>query len=95
MIGRDRDTDSLSNFQSNTPEFLRQLKETGQPIVLTIDGQAEIVVQDARSYRKLMERARDLEISQRAVAEMKSGLGRPAGEMLAEMRQVLTENRDQ
>ena len=39
------------------------------------------------------ERAEDLDISRRALAEMNAGLGRPADEMLAEIRQILAENK--
>ncbi len=89
-----RDIHSLSNFKRNTPEFLRQLKETGHPVVLTINGKAELVVQDTASYQKLVElaeRAAELETTRKSVAERKAGLGRPAEEMLAEMRQILAE----
>ena len=96
MLDINRDIDSLSNFKRHTPEFLRQLKETGHPVVLTINGKAELVVQDAASYQQLMElaeRAEQLEISRQAVAEMKAGLGRPAEDMLAEMQRTLDEKR--
>ncbi len=96
MLDLNRDIDSLSNFKRNTPEFLRQLKETGHPVVLTINGKAELVVQDTTSYQKLIElaeRAQELEISKRAVTEMNAGLGRPAEEMLDEMRRLLDEKR--
>lgn len=92
MLNLDRDTDSLSNFKRNTPEFLRQLKETGSPVVLTVHGKAELVVQDARSYQKLLElaeHAEELEQTRRAVAELEAGQGRSAEEMLSEMRQIL------
>ncbi len=94
MLNIHRDIDSLSNFKRNTPEFLRQLKESGHPVVLTINGKAELVVQDAASYQKLMElaeQAEQFEMTKQAVAEMKAGLGRPAEEMLAEMRRILAE----
>ena len=42
MLDVDRDIDSLSNFKRRTPEFLRQLKETGHPVVLTINGKAAV-----------------------------------------------------
>jgi PHD/YefM family antitoxin component YafN of YafNO toxin-antitoxin module len=96
MLNINRDINSLSNFKRNTPEFLRQLKETGHPVVLTINGKAELVIQDTASYQKLIElaeRAEELEITRRAVAEMKTGQGRPAAEMLAEMRKVIDEKR--
>jgi prevent-host-death family protein len=54
-----RETHPLADFQQNTTEFLRQLKETGEPVVLTVDGKAELVVQDAASYRKLLEQAEE------------------------------------
>lgn len=94
MLDINRDINSLSNFKRHTPEFLRQLKATGAPVVLTVNGKAELVVQDAKSYQKLLERAEyaeELELTRRSVAEMEAGQGRPAEEMLAEMRQILDE----
>jgi hypothetical protein len=76
----------------NTPEFLRQLKKTGQPVVLTINGKAELVVQDTASYQKLLEiaeRVEELEALRKAVEEMKAGKGTPVEEMFEEMRQIL------
>ncbi len=98
MLDINRDINSLSNFKRNTPEFLRQLKETGHPVVLTINGKAELVVQDTASYQRLIElaeRAEEMELTRRSVADMEAGKGRPAEEMLAEMRQILDEKRDQ
>jgi prevent-host-death family protein len=92
MLDLDRDIQSLSNFKRNTPDFLRQLKETGQPVVLTVNGKAELVVQDTASYQRLVElaeRATELEITRRAVAEVNTGRGRPAAEMLDEMHRSL------
>lgn len=93
MLDINRDIDSLTNFKRNTPDFLRQLKETGEPVVLTINGKAELVVQDSASYQKLMEiaqRAEELESLRVAVEEMKAGKGRPIEEMFAKMESVLT-----
>jgi prevent-host-death family protein len=97
MLDIHTDIDSLSNFKRNTAEYLRQLKETGHPVVLTINGKAELVVQDTASYQKLMklaEQAEQMAITRRAVAEMRAGQGRPAEEMLAEMRKILAEKRE-
>jgi len=94
VIDLNRDIHSLSNFKRNTPEFLRQLKESGHPVVLTINGKAELVVQDSASYQKLMEqadRAQRMEALQASIADMKAGRVIPAETMLAEMRQILAE----
>lgn len=57
-----RDIHSLTDFKENTPRFPRRLKETGQPVVPTIDGQADLVVQDAASYQKLVDLAEEAKV---------------------------------
>ena len=92
MLDIDRDINSLSNFKRNTSEFIRRLKETGRPVVLTINGKSELVVQDTASYQKLVEaagRAAEMESLRVAVEEIKAGEGRPVEAMLAEMRRIL------
>jgi len=96
MVGIDRDIDSLSKLKRNTPEFLRQLRETGHPVVLTINGKAELVVQDSASYQTLIElaeRAEEMEALRVAVEEMKAGKGRPIEESFAEMERILAEKK--
>lgn len=71
-----RDIHSLSEFKQKTPEFVRQLKDTGEPIVLTVNGKAELVVQDAASYQKLLdlaEEARVLGGIRQGLEDMKAG----------------------
>ena len=94
MLDISRDIHSLSNFKRNTPEFLRQLKETGHPVVLTINGKAELVVQDSASYQKLIEmaeRAERMDALRVSIEEMRAGKGIPAEDVLAETWQILAE----
>src|SRR5438105_3990656 len=94
MFDLSRDIQSLSSFKRKTSDFLRQLKETGEPVVLTINGKAELVVQDTASYQKLLEiaeRAEEIEALRVSVEEMKAGKTFPVEEVLAEMRQILAE----
>jgi len=94
MLDIKSDINSLSNFKRKTPEFLRQLKETGHPVVLTINGKAELVVQDTASYQKLIElaeRVERMEALQASINDMRAGKVVPVEDMLAEMRQLLTE----
>jgi PHD/YefM family antitoxin component YafN of YafNO toxin-antitoxin module len=51
------DIQSLTEFQRNARALIKHLKRTGRPRVLTVNGQAELVVQDAWSYQKLLDRA--------------------------------------
>ena len=47
MLNLSRDIDSLTSFKRDTSGFLERLKKTGEPVILTINGKAELVVQDA------------------------------------------------
>lgn len=76
MLDISRDIHSLTDFKKNTTEFVTQLKQTGEPVVLTINGKAELVVQDAAAYQKLRqaaEEARVLEGIREGIADMKAG----------------------
>lgn len=98
MFDVNRDINSLSNFKRNTAVFLAQLKQTGHPVVLTINGKAELVVQDTASYQRLIElaeKAERIEILRASVEEMEAGKGIPAEHVLAEMRKILAEKQVQ
>lgn len=50
-----RDIQSLSIFKRDASKIIKQIKATKEPVVLTVNGVAEVVVQDAESYQKLVE----------------------------------------
>ncbi len=82
----------LTDFKRNTSDFLAQLKSTGQPLVLTINGKAEIVVQDARSYQRLLdlaERLETIEAVKQGIASADRGEGRPADELFDDIEEQL------
>ena len=73
MLDISRDIHSLTDFKKNTSKFVEQLKETGEPVVLTINGKAELVVQDATAYQKLLQisdEARVLEGVRQGIEDM-------------------------
>ena len=83
-----RDIQSLSTFKRDTARIMKQLKKTKEPVILTVNGKAELVVQDAESYQKLMEakdRMEAIEGIRRGLESMKAGRGRPAEEVFKEM----------
>jgi hypothetical protein len=57
-----RDIHSLTDFKHKTPVFVQQLRKTGEPMVLTINGKAALVVQDAQSYQRLLDLAEDARV---------------------------------
>ena len=46
---------SLSDFQRHAKDHIRKLKVSGKPAVLTVNGEAEVVVQSAAAYQKLLD----------------------------------------
>lgn len=61
MLNLAQDIHSLTDFKRNSNVLMKQMKQTGRPVVLTVNGKAELVVQDAESYQKLMETLERLE----------------------------------
>ena len=89
MLDISTDIHSLSEFKRNTSDLLDQMRESGHPVVLTINGKAELVVQDAASYQKLLNRVDELEAIegiQRGVADRQAGQVTPLREFESEFR---------
>ena len=60
-----RDIQSLSVFKRDSSKFIKQIKKTGQPIVLTVNGKAAAVISDPDSYQeylRIKERDETLEL---------------------------------
>jgi prevent-host-death family protein len=80
-----RDIMSLSDFKRHTTRVMRQMKKSGDPIILTVNGKAEIVVQDAAAYQRLTElaeKARMLEFLREAKEDADAERTVPAREFL-------------
>jgi len=92
MLKLARDVHSLTDFKRNTADYMQQLKETKCPVVLTVNGKAEIVVQDAESYQILLDKIEQVETIEGirlGLEDMKAGRMRPASEVFADMRRKL------
>jgi prevent-host-death family protein len=85
MIDLSQDIHSLSEFKRKTAEFMDRMKQSGHPVVLTINGKAELVVQDAASYQRLLElaeRAEMIEFLRESREDIEAGRTEPALEAL-------------
>ncbi len=52
---------SLTSFKRNTAGSVEQIKKTKSPIVLTVNGKAELVVLDANEYEEMLEKIEQAE----------------------------------
>lgn len=73
MLNLGHGIDSLTNFKRQTADYLAKLHKTGEPVVLTVNGKAQVVVQDAVAYQKLLEAAARVE-REETVAAIREGL---------------------
>jgi len=64
------DIRSVTEFQRNLKEHVGRLKAGKGPLVLTVNGRAEIVVQNAESYQALIDRLERAE----AAAAIRQGM---------------------
>ncbi len=84
------DIHSLTDFQRNVKAHLKHLKETGRPEILTVNGKAALVVQDAESYQQLLdlvEQAEAVEGIQRGLDDVKRGRTRSMRAAVEELGQ--------
>ncbi len=91
MFNVESGIDSLTNFKRQTADYLDRLHATGEPLVLTVNGKAQVVVQDAAAYQKLADAAatRDREETLAAIreglADAKAGRTKPARAVLGRL----------
>ena len=82
-----RDIMSLSTFKRDSNKVMRQMKKTKAPVVLTINGKAAVVVQDAESYQRLLElkeRTEVVETLRQRLASLGRKKGRPVEDFFTE-----------
>ena len=85
MLNLSEDIRSLTDFKRDTTTAIEHLRVTGRPIVLTVNGKAEIVVQDAASYQKLLELADRMEAIlavERGLRDVKAGRTKPLKDVI-------------
>ena len=54
MLDITSDIQSLTTFRRSSGDFMKLLKKTKRPVVLTVNGKAAAVVQDAEAYQRLL-----------------------------------------
>lgn len=83
-----RDIQSLTTFKRDTNRLVKQIRETKEPMILTVKGKPSVVVQDAESYEELMrfkDRMETIAGIKRGLEAMNRGESKPAEEVFAEL----------
>jgi prevent-host-death family protein len=89
MLDIANDIQSLTTFRRKSGEFMKRLKKTKRAVVLTVNGKAEAVVQDAEAYQRLLDAAARADIHEairQASDDIARGRTRAAREVFARIR---------
>ncbi len=89
MFDLTKDIQAVTTFRRNPREFMRRLKKTKRPLVLTVNGKAEAVLQDARAYQHLLDIAAQADAAEgirQGLEDVGKGRTRPAREVFDQIR---------
>ena len=87
MLDITSDIQSLTTFRRRSGDFIKQLKKTKRPVVLTVKGKAAAIVQDAAAYQHLLDIAAGASAEEgirQGLDDVKQGKVRPAREFFAD-----------
>lgn len=76
----------ISYFKANAAEVINDLRETGEPMVITQNGEATAVIQDVASYEKDQETLALLKILALGQKDIEAGRYSPAEEVFADLK---------
>jgi len=89
MLDITKDIQSLTTFRRRSGDFMKQLKKSKRPVVLTVKGKAAAIVQDAEAYQRLLDIAASAEAEEgirQGLDDVAHGRTRPAKEVFDEIR---------
>jgi prevent-host-death family protein len=84
-----RDIQSLTTFRRRSGDFMKQLKASKRPVVLTVKGKAAAIVQDAEAYQRLLDVAAQADAEEgirQGQDDVARGRTRPARRAFDEVR---------
>jgi prevent-host-death family protein len=87
MLDITKDIQSLTTFRRRSGDFMKQLKKSKRPVILTVKGKAAAVVQDAEAYQRLLDIAARVDAEEgirQGLEDTKKGKIRPAKEFFDE-----------
>ena len=77
----------ISYLKAHAAEIVRTLGDQGEPLIITQNGEAKVVIQDIDSYEQMQETLALLKILALGRREVEAGKVRPAADVIAELRE--------
>ena len=89
MLDITRDIQSLTTFRRRSGDFMKQLRNSKRPVVLTVKGKAAAIVQGAEAYQRLLDIAAQADAAEgirQGLDDVAHGRTRPAREAFEGIR---------
>ena len=80
------DIRSVTELKRKTREILEQVRRTGRPVVLTVNGKADAVLIDAKTFQKHLAASNLAKLLTPAEKDVRSGRTRPVRSFLREFK---------
>ena len=82
----------VSEFSRKPAEYIKRLKETRKPEVLTVNGKAEVVIQDAKAYEEMLELLESIKQISKSVKDIEERKTKPLDEAFSDIKKRLITN---
>ena len=79
----------VSEFSRKPAEYIKRLKETRKPEVLTVNGKAEVVIQDAKAYEEMIELLESIKQISKSVKDIEERKTKPLDEAFSDIKKRL------
>ena len=76
----------ISYLKAHAAEIVRTLGGQGEPLIITQNGEAKVVIQDIDSYEQMQETLALLKVLALGNREVETGQVRAAADVIAELR---------
>jgi len=79
----------ISYVKSNAAEVVDRVCETGEPVIVTQNGRARVIIQDLVTYEKTQETLAILELARQGDADIEAGRTQPIKQAFTELRKEI------
>ncbi len=86
-----KDISPLTEFKRDSARLIAQIKETGRPQILTVNGRPSVVVVDATAWQEMQDQLDNVETVagiRKGLAQARAGEGADAGTFFDDLAQT-------
>lgn len=84
-----KDIQPMTTFRNHSAQIMEHLRSTKRPVILTVNGKAAAVLQDAEAYQRLLDLAAQVDVLEgirQGKDDATAGRTRQAGAVFDELR---------